>query len=330
MAGVNQEAFKVVSLYDFESKSEVELGFEAGEELIVLRQDVGGGWWEGKRPGEQRKGLFPASYVKIVEQLSYPPVTDGSRNGLRSPQCSNGSEISDVALADQSSFENDFSSWQHLPSPNDGIYTGYATSGGLGGSGILNSQHGCTIVVGPKWQSDMETLSIIVRNPQKDSKLSGMKQFITYEVLSDVSTDSVKRRYKHFFWLHEQLLELFPGVCIPPVPEKQFTGRFEEDFIRTRQHFLESFLNNVARHPLLAASHAFSHFLTASGEKEWKSGKQMVRKSLSHNKPHSKHLGPTYLNDIVYPPNNVPHDRYNNTIYICNAIAIKSPQERPL
>jgi hypothetical protein len=65
MAGVNQEAFKVVSLYDFESKSEVELGFEAGEELIVLRQDVGGGWWEGKRPGEQRKGLFPASYVKV-------------------------------------------------------------------------------------------------------------------------------------------------------------------------------------------------------------------------------------------------------------------------
>jgi hypothetical protein len=38
---------------------------QAGEELIVLRQDVGGGWWEGKRPGEQRKGLFPASYVKV-------------------------------------------------------------------------------------------------------------------------------------------------------------------------------------------------------------------------------------------------------------------------
>ena len=117
--------------------------------------------------------------------MSHAPVP---LNGLRSPQYSDGAEIGKdfvVASGDQPPSESDFSSWQHIPAPSDGSFTGFAASG-HGGSAILNSQHRCTIVVGPKWESDVEPLTITVRNPQKDSKLSGMKQFITYEVLSNV------------------------------------------------------------------------------------------------------------------------------------------------
>ena len=38
----------------------------------------------------------------------------------------------------------------------------------------------------------------------------------------------VSRRYKHFLWLHESLIDLFPGVVIPPLPVKQFAGQSEK------------------------------------------------------------------------------------------------------
>lgn len=81
--------------------------------------------------------------------------------------------------------ESDFSTWEHLPASSSGSFTSLASTG-YGGSGALNSQHQSRIVVGPRWESDVEPLRIAVRNPQRDSKLSGMKQFITYEVFSDV------------------------------------------------------------------------------------------------------------------------------------------------
>ena len=37
---------------------------------------------------------------------------------------------------------------------------------------------------------------------------------------------SVSRRYKHFNWLHNRLAETFPGVSIPPLPEKVLQGLY--------------------------------------------------------------------------------------------------------
>jgi PX domain len=34
----------------------------------------------------------------------------------------------------------------------------------------------------------------------------------------------VSRRYKHFDWLHERLVEKFSIVAIPPLPDKQIQG----------------------------------------------------------------------------------------------------------
>ncbi|XP_065830035.1 sorting nexin-33-like [Oscarella lobularis] len=284
----------VEALYDFEPTSNVELGFRAGERLIVVRQDVGDGWWEGKKVDQHTTGLFPASYVKVID------VPDGG-GGVSAGNDSHffptlpppPPSVEEETASDQASVAN---------------FTSF-TAETQGTSGVLNSRHQCRIIFGPRWQSAVEPLTLTVSNPQKDSKFSGIKHFIVYEVKTNVSAAPVRRRYKHFLWLHDQFTELFPGVCIPPLPEKQITGRFDVDFIRQRQQALEAFLCRVARHPLLAASHAFAYFLAASEGKDWKSAKQSVKRSLVFNRPHGKFVGPIYLNDIEYPPGNVPHDR---------------------
>jgi len=51
-------------LYDFVGEpGSSELSVTAGETLLVTRQDVGEGWWEGTS-ASGRTGLFPAAYVE--------------------------------------------------------------------------------------------------------------------------------------------------------------------------------------------------------------------------------------------------------------------------
>jgi len=38
------------------------------------------------------------------------------------------------------------------------------------------------------------------------------------------SSIQVSRRYKHFDWLHERLVEKYCTVAVPPLPEKQIAG----------------------------------------------------------------------------------------------------------
>lgn len=52
-------------MYDFVGEpGSSELSVTAGETLLVTRQDVGEGWWEGTSPSG-RTGLFPAAYVEV-------------------------------------------------------------------------------------------------------------------------------------------------------------------------------------------------------------------------------------------------------------------------
>jgi len=35
---------------------------------------------------------------------------------------------------------------------------------------------------------------------------------------------SVAHRFKHFDWLYERLVQKFPCISVPPLPDKQITG----------------------------------------------------------------------------------------------------------
>lgn len=95
--------------------------------------------------------------------------------------------------------------------------------------------------------------------------------------ISLLSTPS--RRYKHFDWLYGRLVERFPVISVPHLPEKQATGRFEEDFLSKRRKGLIWWMNHMTSHPVLAHCDVFQHFLTCGAdEKAWKQGKRKAER----------------------------------------------------
>ncbi len=72
---------------------------------------------------------------------------------------------------------------------------------------------------------------------------------------------SVLRRYSDFLWLYEQLSINNPGVVVPPVPEKNTFGRFDDQFVRQRRLALEKCIQKIADHPILGKDTDLKMFL---------------------------------------------------------------------
>ncbi|VDK32865.1 unnamed protein product [Gongylonema pulchrum] len=103
----------------------------------------------------------------------------------------------------------------------------------------------------------------------------------------------VSRRYKHFDWLHEQMSTKYILIPLPPLPEKQVAGRYEEDLIEHRKNILQIWVNKVSRHPVLCKSDVWIHFLTCTDEKQWKSGKRKAERD--------EYVGGNFLNCVAVP-----------------------------
>lgn len=73
----------------------------------------------------------------------------------------------------------------------------------------------------------------------------------TTSPLFQKSAFSVLRRYSDFLWLYETLSINNPGVVVPPVPEKNPFGRFDDQFVRQRRFGLEKCIQKIANHPVL-------------------------------------------------------------------------------
>uniref|UniRef100_A0A3B4TII9 Sorting nexin-9-like n=1 Tax=Seriola dumerili TaxID=41447 RepID=A0A3B4TII9_SERDU len=133
--------------------------------------------------------------------------------------------------------------------------------------------------VGPVWLYPSSSLDCVIADPKKESKLYGLKSFIEYQLTPSTTNRPVNHRYKHFDWLYERLLEKFGSALpIPPLPDKQVTGRFEEDFIRMRMEHLQAWMSRMCRHPVVSQSDVFQLFLTYRDEKEWKAGKRRTER----------------------------------------------------
>eukprot|EP00164_Ancoracysta_twista_P004810 GFYU01006530.1.p1 GENE.GFYU01006530.1~~GFYU01006530.1.p1 ORF type:complete len:434 (-),score=165.52 GFYU01006530.1:176-1477(-) len=110
-------------------------------------------------------------------------------------------------------------------------------------------------------------IEVFISDPQKHGE-GTMHAYISYKVTTQTTLQyfnhsqfHVVRRYRDFVWLHTQLGESYPGVIIPPIPEKILVGRFSTEIIESRRRALETFLNRVGRHPELVESEAFHAFL---------------------------------------------------------------------
>ncbi|XP_029366444.1 sorting nexin-18a isoform X2 [Echeneis naucrates] len=133
---------------------------------------------------------------------------------------------------------------------------------------------------GPEWQENPYPFTCAIDDPTKQTKFKGMKSYISYKLTPTHTQNQVNRRYKHFDWLYARLVEKFPVISVPHIPEKQATGRFEEDFISKRRKGLIWWMNHMTSHPVLARCDVFQHFLTCNSadEKAWKQGKRKAEK----------------------------------------------------
>lgn len=85
-----------------------------------------------------------------------------------------------------------------------------------------------------KWAHNEHSYTCQLASPKKETKLKGLKSFIAYQLTPSFNQIQVSRRYKHFDWLQERLEEKYITIPIPPLPDKQVTGRYQQDFIRHR------------------------------------------------------------------------------------------------
>lgn len=138
----------------------------------------------------------------------------------------------------------------------------------------------CVVInqYGPEWQENPYPFTCTIDDPTKQTKFKGMKSYISYKLTPTHTQNQVNRRYKHFDWLYARLVEKFPVISVPHIPEKQATGRFEEDFISKRRKGLVWWMNHMTSHPVLSKCDVFQHFLACTDEKAWKQGKRKAEK----------------------------------------------------
>lgn len=147
---------------------------------------------------------------------------------------------------------------------------------------------------GHYWQTaNRDPYTVRVASPKKETKFKGMKSFIAYQLTPSFNNIAVSRRYKHFDWLHERLVDKFCLIPIPPLPDKQISGRYEEQFVEHRRVQLQEFVDWVCRHPVLSLCEVWMHFLTCTDEKRWKTGKRTAEKD--------NLVGATYC-AAIFPP----------------------------
>lgn len=132
---------------------------------------------------------------------------------------------------------------------------------------------------GPSWRPKVPAFHILVHSPSKrTSMLSGA--YTVYAVTSVFAPDvtdsdpertdgrsaspmriTVHRRFSHFVALHTALGRRLPGVALPPLPEKQYAGRFNDDFVEARRGDLQRYLSRVVRHPIARYAEVLTFFL---------------------------------------------------------------------
>ncbi|XP_069463825.1 sorting nexin-9 isoform X2 [Ambystoma mexicanum] len=147
---------------------------------------------------------------------------------------------------------------------------------------LVKSKEKFPIIIGdygPMWTYPTSTFDCVVADPKKGSKMYGLKSYIEYQLTNTSTNRTVNHRYKHFDWLYERLLVKFgSAIPIPCLPDKQVTGRFEEEFIKMRMERLQGWMTRMCRHPVVSESEVFQQFLNFRDEKEWKTGKRKAEK----------------------------------------------------
>ncbi|KIK60406.1 hypothetical protein GYMLUDRAFT_606826 [Collybiopsis luxurians FD-317 M1] len=141
------------------------------------------------------------------------------------------------------------------------------------------------IDAGHAWKSKLPPFKVLVHSPSKrTSILSG--SYTVYNVTSLFNATTVEpnrdeppssptritvqRRFSQFVILHTALARRLPGIALPPLPEKQYAGRFSDEFVEARRGDLERYIGRIVRHPVARYAEVVTWFLSCESDSEWK------------------------------------------------------------
>ncbi|XP_022244062.1 sorting nexin lst-4-like [Limulus polyphemus] len=286
------------ALYDFEAQpGNGELSIWTNDILTLTRQDVGEGWWEGtNQQGET--GLFPADYVEVIScpppEVPPLPFPRGLEANVAVDSLSYVAHQNlESELVDE--WDDDWDDDESTVSSQEAVtilictlfrFSTFVKSGGesfILGHIKTNIQADSVIKILDvdgeiMWTPSSNIYTCSVTSPKKETKLKGLKSFIAYQITPSFNNIQVSRRYKHFDWLHERLEAKFTPIPIPPLPDKQVSGRYQKEFVEHRRLQLQMWVDKICRHPILCQSDVWNHFITCTDEKRWKAGKRKAEK----------------------------------------------------
>lgn len=162
------------------------------------------------------------------------------------------------------------------------------------------------------WKPNLNPYTCAVTKHGKETKMKGLKTYISYDITPSTSNIVVRRRYKHFDWLLQRLEDKFIVTPMPPLPEKQIAGRFQEDFVEHRRNLLQLWVNYITRHPILSQCDVWWHFMTCSTDdmKGWKLGKRKAERD--------ELVGANFFYSVEVNPSTVPLDIVKTTKQLDN------------
>ncbi|KAF5373330.1 hypothetical protein D9615_007447 [Tricholomella constricta] len=190
-----------------------------------------------------------------------------------------------------------------------------------------------------------EDVEILITDAQKTS-LNASSPYITYVIKT--GNAEAHHRYSEFESLRANLVKLYPTIIIPPIPSKQTIGDYavkqakaKEDaaMIARRKRMLQTFLNRIARHPILSNEHVYHRFL--DGEVSWTEVlnspplsllPKNILKAPSHN-PTDQNASPAYAalpNPSAAHPLRHPDQRFLDSESFTNKFAnhVSGPMEK--
>lgn len=87
------------------------------------------------------------------------------------------------------------------------------------------------------------------------------KAFTAYEIKVVETGELVRKRYREFDKLYDQLKAQLPGSTIPKLPKKKLFGNMDSEFVEKRRAQLQNWLNEISRIPGVEESGWVSNFL---------------------------------------------------------------------
>ncbi|KII85815.1 hypothetical protein PLICRDRAFT_115525 [Plicaturopsis crispa FD-325 SS-3] len=196
-----------------------------------------------------------------------------------------------------------------------------------------------------QWIHSGDDVEIVIVDAQKTS-VNSTTPYITYVIRAGTAVSY--HRYSEFESLRASLVKLYPTLIIPPIPSKQSVadyavkqGKAKEDatMIARRKRMLQTFLNRVARHPIISNEHVFHRFL--EGDVSWSEVlhspplsllPKNILKAPSHN-PTDPNASPAYAalpNPSAAHPLRNPDQRFLDSEGFTNKFAnhVSGPMEK--